>query len=145
MVRDINITINWNYETDPEKVPNKALIYMILSASKTADNKIDTDTYKILDIGQTGDAETRLTNHDRKPCWEKQKPKSHILVYKFALMPSKDYDKTDRLIVECCLRSHTKPACGEECNKGYNRDDTVKITNTGKKKPLNTTYSCKKK
>lgn len=57
-------------------------------------------------------------------------------------MPSARHDITDRLIVECCLRAHTNPPCGTECNEGYNREDQVKIANQGKHTPLENEYSC---
>lgn len=145
MTKKLNVSLDWSYTTDVEDVPGNAMIYMILCGAKNDEGKIVTSTYKVLDIGQTGSGGTRLPDHDRKDCWEEKKLKDHILVYKYALMPSSEYDEEDRRIVECCLRSHTTPACGEECNNGYTRDDTVTIINTGDKSPLNTTYSCKKK
>lgn len=145
MVRNFKITLNWNGPGgDPSSVPDKALIYMVLSAKLNEKGEYMTGTYKVLDMGQTGEGETRLSDHDRKDCWEEKTPNSHTLGYKYALMPSKEYDKTDRLIVECCLRANTNPACGTECNKGYNRDDIVSIINTGNYKPLKSSYLCKK-
>jgi len=58
------------------------------------------------------------------------------ILFKSTQMPSEDYDETDRWIVECCLRAHIRHSHATECDEGYNREDSVVITNTGKLSPL---------
>jgi hypothetical protein len=144
MARNIDVTIEWQgpYE-DPASLADLAGIYMVIAGRKAPDGKWDPSSYSLLDIGQTGGVGSRLASHDRERCWEQNTPRGCVLLFKFAAMPSTDYDETDRRIVECCLRSHNAPLpCGIECNQGYNRDDLVTITNTGQYKPLRERYSC---
>jgi len=143
MNRNLSVTLEWKGPfTDESNIPNRALIYMVLSGRKNEKDEFITDLYKILDIGQTGEARTRIATHDREACWERNKAPNHTICYKYALMPSDRYDETDRRIVECCLRSNHKPPCGTECNEGYNRTDIVAIKNTGNRLPLEETYTC---
>jgi len=145
MARDVKVTLEWKgpYE-DVADITGRAGIYMIIAGKKGSDGKWDTSTYELLDIGQSGEAVERLASHDRENCWRQNKPEGSTLLFKFAAMPSKDYDETDRRIVECCLRTHHRPLpCGTECNQGYNRNDSVGITNTGRRAPLREKYSCR--
>jgi hypothetical protein len=140
MPRNINVTLEWILRIKPDDVPNNAGIYMVVSKFETSKGT----TWKILDVGQSGESGPRLSSHDRKDCWDKKKLSISGLLYYFAPMSSYEYDVTDRRIVECCLRANTTPPCGEECNKGYNYEDTVKITNTGIFYPLSASYACSK-
>jgi hypothetical protein len=144
VARNVIVTLEWKgpYQ-DPASVTGKAGIYMVIAGKLGSDGKWDTGTYKLLDIGQSGDAATRLADHDREDCWKCNKPADSTLLFKFAPMPSDKYDETDRRIVECCLRAHNRPVpCGTECNEGYNRTDSAAITNTGKYSPLQEKYTC---
>ena len=99
---------------------------MVIAGKKGSEGKWDISTYKLLDIGQSREAADRLASHDREECWEQNKPAGSTLLFKFAAMPSKDYDETNRRIVECCLRASHRPLpCGTECNQEYNRDDSL--------------------
>ena len=143
MAKTIEVTLDWKGPfTTTESIPDNAGLYMVLSGKKNAEGTWPTNLYKLLDIGQTGGIKTRLDDHERADCWSSKKTKDHSIVYKYALMPSNTYDRSDRLRVECCLRSKKRPPCGEECNNGYSREDTVQITNQGKPAPLANTYTC---
>jgi hypothetical protein len=142
MPRNVMVTLNWDLYVAPEDVPQQAGIYMVIAGRQDERGSWLTSSYKLLDIGQSGESGVRLSGHDREPCWNREKSEGSSLLYKFAPMSSEDYDETDRRIVECCLRAHTRPPCGTECNEGYNRQDSVVITNTGKPAPLRETYSC---
>jgi len=144
MARNVKVTLEWKgpYE-DAADVTGRAGIYMIIAGEKASDGKWDISTYRLLDIGQSGEAADRLASHDREECWERNKPAGSTFLFKFAVMPSKDYDETDRRIAECCLRASHRPLpCGTECNQGYTRDDSVSIANTGQYKPLRERYTC---
>ena len=142
MPRNITVTLNWGLYVNPEDVPQRAGIYMVIAGHQGEGGNWLTSSYRLLDIGQSGESGVRLPGHDREPCWKREKPEGDTLLYKFAAMPSAEYDETDRRIVECCLRARTRPPCGTECNEGYNREDSVTITNTGKRTPLRERYSC---
>lgn len=144
MAKTIELTLEWEGPyTTTDLIPDNAGIYMILSGKPNKGGDYPPNLYKLLDIGQAGGIKTRLDDHNRTDCWESKKPKDHTIVFKYALMPTKTFDRSDRLSVECCIRSKTDPPCGEECNKGYSRDDTVKITNEGLPLPLAKSYACK--
>lgn len=141
--RNVRVTLDWERPyTRPDAVPPIAGIYMVIAAQMSPRRRWDPSTYMLIDIGQSGDGGPRLGGHERRPCWERHISQGSTLMFKFAPMPSRLYDETDRQIVECCLRAHAKPACGTECDKGYNRDDTVVITNTSWKAPLDKMYRC---
>jgi len=141
----LEVTLKWNgpYE-NPADVAGRAGIYMVIAGQKGSDGRWDPTTYRLLDIGQSGDAADRLGSHDREACWKRNKPQNSTLLYKFAAMRSADYDESDRRVVECCLRAHHRPLpCGSECNQGYNQATSVSITNTGARAPLREGYSCR--
>jgi hypothetical protein len=143
MPKNLRVTLDWGFYGDnPDEVPSRAGLYMILAGRMNEKKEGLPESYVLLDIGQSGDSGVRLRGHDREPCWNQKKPANTMVLYKFAAMPSSDYDENDRRIAECCLRSHTRPPCGTECNQGYNRSDSVAITNTGKMLPLREAYSC---
>jgi len=147
MARNVKVILDWKgpYE-DATDLTGRAGIYMIIAGRKASDGKWDTSTCKLLDIGQSGEAANRISSHDREECWKRNKPAGCTLLFKIAAMLSSDYDETDRRIVECCLRaSHCPLPCGTECNQGYNRDDSVNITNTGQYNPLRERYACGQK
>jgi hypothetical protein len=143
MPKNLRVTLEWEfYGSNPDGVPSRAGLYMILAGKLDAQGSGLPDSYVLLDIGQSGDGGVRLRGHDREPCWNQKKPADAVVLYKFAAMPSSNYDEADRRIVECCLRSHTRPPCGTECNQGYEHPDSIAITNTGKRLPLGETYCC---
>ena len=142
MARNIKVNLDWDLYVNPEDVPRRAGIYMVIAGLRTSNGKWDISSYELLDIGQSGETGVRLDTHERRNCWYEKKSSNKTILFKFAPMPSENYDETDRRIVECCLRAHTSPLCGTECNEGYNRDDSVVITNRGKPAPLSETYSC---
>jgi len=144
MAREIEVTLDWKGPyVDPADVTGRAGIYMVIAGQRGPDGGWLLSTYELLDIGQSGKGADRLADHDREDCWKRNKPANSTVLFKFAAMPSEDYDKTDRRIVECCLRADHRPLpCGTECNQGYNRDDSVTITNKGSHEPLREKYSC---
>jgi len=145
MARIISATLVWDgpYE-QATGVIGKAGIYMVIAGWKGSDGNYNPSTYILLDIGQSGEAADRLASHDREDCWERNKPTGSTLLFKFAAMPSSQFDETDRRIVECCLRFHNRPLpCGTECNQAYDRPDSVSIANKGQLKPLSESYTCR--
>jgi hypothetical protein len=142
--RNIRVALDWDGPySDLTQVTGRAGIYMVIAGRTGGDGKWNPSTYALLDIGQSGETADRLASHDREECWKLKKPAGTTLLFKFAAMPSDQYDETERRIVECCLRAHHRPLpCGTECNEGYTRDDSVVITNTGQYSPLKQQYSC---
>jgi predicted GIY-YIG superfamily endonuclease len=64
------------------------------------------DGNKVLDIGQTDDLNDRLSNHERKDCWERNKT-GRIDLY---FLPESDQQK--RLFIEKYIRTVLNPVCG---------------------------------
>jgi len=82
-----------------KKVINRAAIYVILNSSNT-----------VIDVGQSGQAGTRLLTHERKPCWDKHRGKWFAIKW----MPSDRYSREDREKLEHGIRSQENPPCGEK-------------------------------
>ena len=144
LVRHLKVPLRWQgVYRSPEIIGILAGIYMVLAGSETANGKWSSSSYKLLDIGQSDGASGKHVYQDRESCWNHNKPAGTTLLFKMAPMLSSQYDETDRKIVECCLRAHNRPLpCGNECNLGYNRDETVEISNTGSYTPLLARYKC---
>jgi len=81
-----------------KQVVDKAAVYVIL----------DKDD-KVVDVGQSGETGTRLSTHNRKPCWDKYDGKWFAVKW----MPSDEYSEEDRKKVEGEIRDDKTPPCGE--------------------------------
>jgi hypothetical protein len=66
----------------------------------------------VLDVGQTGQLGSRIDEHERKDCWQKNCPSGNIWVCVYR-MPSHIYSESDRLKVENELRQRFNPPCGK--------------------------------
>ncbi len=115
-------------------------LYLIIAGKRIA-GKWNEGTFKLLDIGQSSDIRLRIAEHDREACWHSYARGSSLLV-KVAELPETEYDETVRRALVCCLRVSEGPACGDECNEGYYRDESVDISNQGDMGPLKASYSC---
>ena len=58
----------------------------------------------VIDIGESASVKTRVTNHDRQPCWEKNRVNLVAVLY----VPS----AKQRLDIEQELSLAFKPVCG---------------------------------
>lgn len=83
-----------------------AAIYIIICIDRIS------NTYKIIDIGQSSEVGTRLDTHDRKSCWKSQCINGEIWVCIYK-MPSSLYTKQQRLDLERKLRSNHNDLCGD--------------------------------
>lgn len=82
-----------------KKIIDRAAVYVILDS----DNNV-------VDVGQSGEAGTRLLNHERKPCWDRNSGKWFAVRW----MPSNQYSKEDREGVESKIRENEDPPCGKK-------------------------------
>lgn len=62
-----------------------------------------------LDIGETDQLETRISEHERRPCWQRNAGTLPVYV---AVHP--EANQQTRLLVESYLRSQLKPTCGDK-------------------------------
>jgi hypothetical protein len=144
MVDKIAVTLEWQGPLwDPSAFEGRAGIYLVLCGIHGTISTIREGSEILLDIGQTGRGEDRFRpKHGREDCWEKNTPAGFDRFYKFAHLDSDEFPRDQREIIECCLRYHNKPKCGEECKDNYPYDKEVNITNIGSYEPLEKESSC---
>lgn len=65
-------------------------------------------TYKVIDVGESGEVKTRIENHDRKPCWTRNN-KGRLYV---AVLYTPGANQAGRVEIEQQLRSRINPVCG---------------------------------
>ena len=82
-----------------KKVVDRAAVYVILDS----DNNV-------IDVGQSGEAGTRLLTHERKPCWDRYGGEWFAIKW----MPSDKYGREDRENLERGIRNRENPPCGEK-------------------------------
>jgi len=82
-----------------KKVVDQAAVYVILDA----DNNV-------IDVGQSGEAGTRLLTHDRKSCWDSHDGRWFAVKW----MSSGEFTREDRENLEGRIRDKERPPCGEE-------------------------------
>jgi len=82
-----------------KKVVDRAAVYVILDAQN-----------HVIDVGQSGEAGTRLLNHDRKLCWDRHDGKRFVLKW----MPTTSYSIEDRIELETSIRLKYNPLCGKK-------------------------------
>lgn len=82
-----------------------AAIYIVLSVAQDG-------SWKILDVGQSGEVGIRIDDHGRRHCWERNCPSKNLWVG-IHPMPSKQYTKQQRIQLESDLRREHIPPCGK--------------------------------
>ncbi len=64
---------------------------------------------KWIDVGETNELGTRLANHERKPCWERNSDNLTLWVNFRGID-----NQQERLDLEAKLRSELEPVCGDQ-------------------------------
>jgi len=82
-----------------------AAIYVILCVG--ADNKS-----KVIDVGESGQVGSRINDHDRSDCWNKNCPNKNIWVCIYKT-PTSNYTIQQRRDLENKIRTYYKPNCGK--------------------------------
>lgn len=83
-----------------------AAIYVILCVKKGG-------SWTVIDVGQSGEAGTRIDSHDREECWKQNCPNKNIWVCIYKT-PSTSYTKEKRKVLEGKIRDFYNPDCGKE-------------------------------
>lgn len=83
-----------------DEMLNRAAVYVITGYNEN----------NIIDVGQSGETGTRLSNHERKPCWKK----NGAVYFQVCWMPSDKYTKEDRRELEHKIRKKYTPSCGKK-------------------------------
>lgn len=96
-----------NYQFDGpfgtvESLRNSSGVYAILTKGP-----YDSSSYTVIDIGESGDLRTRISGHDRKDCWTKNKLGAGIFVAAYYC------NQADRCRIETELRFAYSPVCGD--------------------------------
>jgi hypothetical protein len=107
-VRDIKISdvdFEGPYNIDSTVIPaSKAAVYVIICSK---DSK-----YYVKDVGESGEAGIRLSNHDRRSCW-KDNCSGSLSVYLCYMPSSEGYDAASRRKLEKVIREQYNPPCGK--------------------------------
>jgi len=83
-----------------------AAVYVVICVYKGG-------SWKVLDVGQTGELGDRIDSHDRRACWWNNCPSNNIWVCVYR-MPSDKYTKQDTLEVEKHIRNtQSTVPCGK--------------------------------
>lgn len=80
-----------------KKLIDRAAVYVIITA-----------TDSVVDVGQSGEAGTRLANHDRSMCWKRNGGNQFVVKW----MPTSKYTREDRERLEKSIRDRYNPPCG---------------------------------
>jgi hypothetical protein len=67
------------------------------------------DGYHLLDCGESAAVKTRVANHDRQPCWNRNSKG----VLKVAVCYTPNLQQTGRMQVEQAIRQQFDPTCGK--------------------------------
>lgn len=101
----MSITVgNYPFEgpfKDPASLKNLSGVYAVLTQATS------TDSYAVVDIGESGAVRDRVTNHDRQKSW-KQYAKPAGLSY-----AAHYCDERTRMSAEKTLRGKYNPPCGD--------------------------------
>lgn len=96
---------NYNFDgpfNDSSSLRKQSGVYVILGRNT------DAETWKVVDIGEAGDVQERVTNHDRSDCWKRQgyqRPLQVAVLY---------CNERDRMRIEQELRAQFNPPCGKQ-------------------------------
>ena len=97
MVTILGYSFEGPYEIG-KKLVDKAAVYVILNGNSD-----------VIDVGQSEETGTRLSSHERKPCWDRHGGKWFVVKW----MPSDKYSEEDRKRVEGKIRESEDPPCGK--------------------------------
>ena len=84
--------------TNTSELKDESGVYAILDKNNA--------NYSVIDLGESGEIKTRIENHDRKDCWEKNK-KGTITIWAHYV------GKNDRETIEQHIRGKYKFPCGK--------------------------------
>ena len=95
-------------EVDVSGVPAKSGVYCVYAGTYNSDS--DTVSLrKLLYVGESGDVNSRLADHEKKAEWKKHLKTGETLCYSFGAV-----DEADRNRAEAAVINHHKPPCNVE-------------------------------
>jgi hypothetical protein len=87
--------------TELNKLEDLSGVYAIL------DHRADATI--LIDVGESSEVRTRITNHDRKPCWTSKSQGTLSVAVKY----TPNLQQTGRKEIEQAIRTKYNPSCGE--------------------------------
>ncbi len=94
---------NYNFDGphgDTSKLKNQSGVYVILGRNS------GTDTWNVVDIGESATVRDRVENHDRSSCWKRQRYSQLQAAAYYCI-------EQQRMKIERDLRNRFNPPCGE--------------------------------
>ncbi len=94
---------NYNFDgpfSDTSKLKNQSGVYVILGRNS------GTETWNVIDIGESATMCFRVESHDRSPCWTLQR-------YSQLQVAAYYCNEQQRMKIERDLRDRFNPPCGE--------------------------------
>lgn len=79
---------------------NRAGVYVIIDDKGNG--------MSLVDVGESSDVKSRVENHDRKGCWDR----NSIGTLKVAVLYTPGLDQSGRMAIEEEVRNQYHPACG---------------------------------
>lgn len=108
-VKSVNVTIaDYSFvcvRLSDADFRDTAAVYVILCVAEDS-------SWKVLDVGQSGELGSRIDSHERKTCWFQNCPNNNIWVCVYS-MPSGQYTREDRVALEKLIRQRYQPPCGK--------------------------------
>lgn len=98
MITILHYSFEGPYEIG-KRLVDRAAVYVILDTNRD-----------LIDVGQSGETGTRLSNHDRKLCWNRNGGKWFAVRW----MPSDRYSREDREALESEIRNNYDLSCGKK-------------------------------
>lgn len=125
-------------ETNVSNIPSESGIYCVYECTINKENKLK-EINRLIYIGQAGDVNERLKNHEKRDEWKKEISKDKVIYFSYAKVKK---DILDR--VEAALIFEHKPPVNTDCINEFNYDKTT-INTKGKNSMLHENFTVSKK
>lgn len=93
---------NYNFEgpfRDPASLRDQSGVYAVLGGNGV-------NSWRVVDIGESAQVRTRVTNHDRADCWSRNRGGGLAYAAYYC-------NERDRMRIEQELRAKINPPCGD--------------------------------
>ena len=121
-------------EEDISSIPNQSGVYCVYECTHNKD-KDSVSLHKLIYIGESGDVNDRIQNHEKLEDWKTHVADGNELCFSFSYVES---DNRDR--VEAALIFEHKPPENSEYTNSFPFDKTI-ISLSGKVALLNTNFT----
>lgn len=98
----VGYTFSGPYRSAAE-LEDRSGVYVVLTPT-------DATHFKALDVGESATVKTRITHHERKPCWQRNSNNGQVL---YAIHYAPHLQQHARQEVELKIRNQYCPPCGD--------------------------------